>query len=102
VHEQIDQLAEIFAGEPDLSTKQAIKKLRLKSISESELNKIAVEKMRLFDVWKLLVDEAYRKFVVPKIVGEILKSVNYSLEGKRIVEKINNLMKQEEKKYVSR
>jgi glutamyl-tRNA(Gln) amidotransferase subunit E len=101
MHEQIDQLAEIFAGEPDLSTKQAIKKLRLKPISESELNKITLEKMRLFNVWKLLVDEAYRKFVVPKIVGEILKSVNYSLEGKRIVEKINNLIKQEEKKYVN-
>jgi len=58
--------------------------------------------MRLFDVSKLLIDEAYRKYVVPKIVGEILKSVNYSLEGKKLVEKINNLMKQEEKKYVNR
>jgi Glu-tRNA(Gln) amidotransferase subunit E-like FAD-binding protein len=96
LQEQIDQLIEIFAREPNLTIKQAIKKLEPKLISESELDKITLEKMRLFDIGKVFSDEAYRKLVVPKIVGEILKALNYSLEGKRVVEKINNLIEQEE------
>ena len=90
--EQIDALINLFAKEPNLTVKQALKKLGVSPISETELNKLILQKLRLFDKIKTRSDEDYRKIVTPKIVGEVLKSINHSVSGKEVADKIHSLI----------
>jgi hypothetical protein len=46
------------------------------------------EQLELYDQSKLRSDEVYRKLVVPKIVGEVLKSANYSVSGKSVANRV--------------
>jgi glutamyl-tRNA(Gln) amidotransferase subunit E len=90
--QQTDRLAEILAKQPNLTLEEAAKKLRALPISEAELHDHVLKQLNLFGKSKLISDEAYRKIAVPKIVGAILQSINYSVEGKKIVEKIQTLL----------
>jgi glutamyl-tRNA(Gln) amidotransferase subunit E len=90
--EQIEPLIGIFAKEPDLSFTEALNKLGILPISEAELNKLILQKLRLFDEAKIRSDKNFRKAAVPKVVGEVLKSVNHSVSGKEVVGKIHALI----------
>jgi glutamyl-tRNA(Gln) amidotransferase subunit E len=92
--EQIDSLIAILAEEPNLSIEEAVKKLGVSSITEAELKNIILQRLTLFDSSRILSDEAYRKLAVPRIVGEVLKSVNYSVRGEKVVEEILALISQ--------
>jgi glutamyl-tRNA(Gln) amidotransferase subunit E len=95
IPEQIDLLTEIFAKEPKLSIEDVAKKIAVSALEDKELDKLVLQKLSPFDKNKMRSDEAYRKAALPKIVGEVLKSVNRSVKGKTIAERITALIKQE-------
>ena len=79
--EQIDLLAEIITEEPNVTIEEAVNRLCIAKISNSELDKLVLEQLGAYETSKLRSDEAYRRHAVPKIVGEVLKSVGYSVTG---------------------
>jgi glutamyl-tRNA(Gln) amidotransferase subunit E len=89
--QQVEALIQILAEEPELSIKQAVKELAISRVTHAELDSIIQERLSLFEVSKIVSDPVYRKRVVPKIVGEVLKSVNYSVEGKIIAKRVQAL-----------
>jgi len=88
---QIHSLVEIFNKEPMLSIEEVVGKLGISVVTNKELDGLILRYLSLFDKSRILSDQAYREQVVPKIVGEVLKSVNYSVEGKMIAKKIETL-----------
>ena len=92
IPEQMDTLADTLAKEPALPAEQAVKRFSLKPVAEEEISRIIQQRLKAHDMTKLQKDEAYRKFMVPKIVGEVLKAVNYSVEGKKIAEQVQTLI----------
>jgi Glu-tRNA(Gln) amidotransferase subunit E-like FAD-binding protein len=99
--EQIDSLAEIFTEEPNVTIEEAVKKLCIAEISNSELDKLVLEQLEAYETSKLSSDEAYRKYAVPKIVGEVLKSVDYSVTGENVVKRIHALIGREKRNVKS-
>jgi glutamyl-tRNA(Gln) amidotransferase subunit E len=93
IQEQTDPLIEIFAREPNLTIKEALAKLHISHVPDEKLNRIISQQLNKSDRAKLLTDETYRKHELSKIVGETLKAVNHSVEGKRILEKIQAMIK---------
>jgi glutamyl-tRNA(Gln) amidotransferase subunit E len=91
--EQTDPLIEVFAREPNLTIKEALAKLHISHVPDEKLNRIISQQLNKSDRAKLLTDETYRKHELSKIVGETLKAVNHSVEGKRILEKIQAMIK---------
>jgi glutamyl-tRNA(Gln) amidotransferase subunit E len=89
--QQVEALIQILAEKPELNIKQAVKELAISRVTHAELDSIIQERLSLFEASKIVSDPAYRKRVVPKIVGEVLKSINYSVEGKMIVKRIQAL-----------
>lgn len=92
IPEQVDALAEILAEKPSLPLGQALKKLGVSQISDQKLEDIVLQKLNSFDRHRLLTDRTYRKLTVPKIAGEVLKSVKYSVTGKTVAKMINALI----------
>jgi glutamyl-tRNA(Gln) amidotransferase subunit E len=92
IPEQIDRLIDIFAKEPNLSIEEAMQKIGISSVSEAELDKLILQKLRIFGEAKIQSDDDYRKSAVPKIVGEVLKSVNRSVSGKEVADKLHVLI----------
>jgi glutamyl-tRNA(Gln) amidotransferase subunit E len=99
---QIDALVEVFAKEPDLTIQEASSKIGLCRVTEIELRKVILTKMDSFDRSRMVSDEVYRKMVVPKVVGEVLKSVNYSVAGKHVVENVYRLIDEKENRHVEK
>jgi glutamyl-tRNA(Gln) amidotransferase subunit E len=93
IPEQTDPLIEIFAKEPNLTIQEALAKLHISHVPDEKLNKLILRQLNKSDRAKLLTDETYRKHMLPKMVGEILKAVNHSVEGKKILEKIQAMIK---------
>jgi glutamyl-tRNA(Gln) amidotransferase subunit E len=93
IPEQVDTLAEILAEKPSLTLEQALKKLGVPQTSDQKLKDIVLQKLNSFDRHRLLTDRTYRKLTVPKIAGEVLKSVKYSVTGKTVAKMINALIK---------
>ena len=89
--QQVEALIQIFAKEPESSIKQAVEGLAISHVTYAELDSIIQERLSLFEGSKIVSDPVYRKRVVPKIVGEVLKLVNYSVEGERIVKRVQAL-----------
>jgi glutamyl-tRNA(Gln) amidotransferase subunit E len=96
--EQIDKVANILAENPSLTTKKIVKALRFKSVTKSELNRLIQQQLNSQDVAKLRTDETYRKMMIPRLVGALLKKINYSVEGKTVAEKIQALIRNGRKK----
>jgi glutamyl-tRNA(Gln) amidotransferase subunit E len=92
IPEQIDPLINILAKKPNLSIEQAIKKYSPKPATESEINKLIQQQLKSQDLTKLRKNETYRKIMIPKIVGAVLKAVNYSVEGKKIAKQVETLI----------
>jgi glutamyl-tRNA(Gln) amidotransferase subunit E len=92
IPEQIDLLTEIFTKEPKLSIDEAAKKIAVTVLEGKALDRLIFQKLDPFDKNKMRSDEAYRSVVIPKIVGEVLKSVNHSIEGKAVMERIHALI----------
>jgi len=92
IPEQISSLVEVFDKEPNLSIQEALMRLRVSRVTERELDKLILQKLKAFDVARVRSDEVYREIVVPKAVGEVLKAVDYSVSGKIVAEKINTLI----------
>lgn len=90
--EQISSLVEILHDEPDLSLDDALKKLKVIHVSDRDLNELIVQKLDLFDVSRVRSDENYRRLVVPKVVGEVLKAVNHSVSGRIVAESVNSVI----------
>jgi Glu-tRNA(Gln) amidotransferase subunit E-like FAD-binding protein len=95
IPEQIDLLTEISAKEPKLSIEDLIKKIVAVTLKDKELDKLVLQKLGFFDKNRMRSDEAYRKAALPKVVGEVLKSVNRSVKGKTIAERIHALINKE-------
>jgi glutamyl-tRNA(Gln) amidotransferase subunit E len=89
--QQVEALIQIFAEEPEISIKQAVERLTISHATYTELDSIIQEQLSFFEGSKIASDPSYRKRVLPKIVGEVLKSVNYSVEGQRIVKRVQAL-----------
>jgi Glu-tRNA(Gln) amidotransferase subunit E-like FAD-binding protein len=95
IPEQVDLLVDSLAEEPACTVEQALAKLQVSHVSRDELENIIAEQLRLHDQPRLRSDEAYRKFMVPKIVGEVLKSVGFSVSGKLAADKVHSLIAKE-------
>jgi glutamyl-tRNA(Gln) amidotransferase subunit E len=95
IPEQIDFLIEIFAQEPNLSIQDAVKKLQISRISERELDNVILNDLSVCDADRIRSDQVYRRLAVPRIVGAVLKDVDYSVPGKKILEKVNELINEE-------
>jgi glutamyl-tRNA(Gln) amidotransferase subunit E len=96
--EQIDKVANILAQKPSLAIKQIVKALRFKSITKPELNRLIQQQLCSQDMARLHTDETYRKIMIPKIVGAVVKKINYSVEGKTVAEKIQTIIRNGRKK----
>jgi hypothetical protein len=81
-----------MSKDSSLSVKDAVDKSHVPRLPDKELIGIILQKINLFDKDKILSDETYRSYATPKIVGEVLKAVNYSLEGEEILLKLNKLV----------
>jgi len=92
IPEQIDAFIDLFAQEPKLTIEQALTKLHIKPVSEKELDSLIQQQLKLYDQTKLRTDEAYRKIAIPRMVGAILKNINYNVQGNRIADRITNLV----------
>jgi len=93
-YSQIDPLIKILGREPKLSIEEALQKLPPVAVDEATLDRIVSEKLTHEDPSRIVSDEAYRNHMVPKIVGEVLKSVNHSAEGRRVFERVQSLLHQ--------
>jgi len=92
---QVDQFVEILAKEPDLTTEEATKRLHLKRVTDAELDKLVKKQLDAYDSHKLRIDAAYRERVVAKAVGEVLKAISYSVEGKKVMNMVKAAIKPE-------
>jgi len=93
IPEQTDLLIGIFAKKSNLTIKGAIAKLHISHVSDEKLNKLIVRQLNKYDRSKLLSNAIYQKHALPKMVGEVLKEVNYSIQGKKVLRKIRALIK---------
>ncbi|MGD0496298.1 MAG: Glu-tRNA(Gln) amidotransferase subunit GatE [Candidatus Bathyarchaeia archaeon] len=93
-YSQIDSLIKILGREPKLSIEEALRKLPAVAVDEATLDRIVFEKLTQHDLSRIASDEAYRNHMVPRIVGEVLKSFNHSVEGRRVFERVQSLLHQ--------
>jgi len=92
IPEQINLVVHILAKKPDLSIEQAVEKCAPKRATGPEINRLVQLQLKSQDLTKLRKSKTYRKIMIPKIVGAVLKAVNHSLEGKRIAEQVERLI----------
>ncbi len=92
IPEQIESLVEILSAQPTLDIEQARKKLSIPRAGRTRLDALIKRGLRSFDASKIRSDKSYRRVATAKIVGEVLKAVNYSISGKTIAEKVGDLM----------
>lgn len=93
IPEQIDMLVDVLAKKPTLTIEQAVTRLSLKPVTKEEINRLVQQQLKLQNLRRLQKDKTYRNIMVPKIVGAVLKAVNYSVEGKKIAEKVQTLIR---------
>jgi len=93
IPEQIDPIVNILAKEPNLSIEQAVRKHSPKHATKTEISELIQQQLGSQDLKKLRKDETYRKIMIPKIVGAVLKAVNHSVEGKGIAEQVETLIR---------
>jgi glutamyl-tRNA(Gln) amidotransferase subunit E len=91
VREQLDPIVDVLSKQPDLCVREAVSRLHVPKITRTELDGLILKQILGYDVGKIYSDETYRKRVVPKIVGEVLKHVSNSLAGKEIMERAMQL-----------
>jgi glutamyl-tRNA(Gln) amidotransferase subunit E len=96
--EQIEKVADILAKDPSFTVKQIVKTLHFKPVTKPELDSLIQRQLSSQDLAKLYADETYRKIIIPKIIGVVLKKLNYSVEGKAVAEKIQTLIRNGRKK----
>jgi glutamyl-tRNA(Gln) amidotransferase subunit E len=95
IPEQVDSITEVFDREPRLLIDEALNRLQVSHLTEEQFDALILQKLGFFDLAKARSDEAYRERVVPKVVGEVLKTVNRSVPGKTVAQKIRGLISQE-------
>jgi glutamyl-tRNA(Gln) amidotransferase subunit E len=93
----VSEFIEILNKDPKLETKEVVNQLAIPKLTDNELDNIISDKIKSYDKEKLKTDETYRNYVLPKIVGTILKEIKHSEKGNVIVEKIKLHLKEEEK-----
>ncbi|MFW9851838.1 MAG: Glu-tRNA(Gln) amidotransferase subunit GatE [Candidatus Thorarchaeota archaeon] len=93
----ISDFIEILNRNPKMDTQEIVKQLAIPKIPENELDNIILSKIKSYDEEKLKTDESYYNLALPKIIGVILKEINYAEKGKVIAEKIELHLKEEEK-----
>jgi len=91
--EQIDALANMLTEEPQLTIEQAVERLSLKPATEEEISLLIKQQLKSQDLTKLQKDETYKKIMIPRIVGAVLKAVHYSVEGKKVAEQVHALIR---------
>ena len=91
--EQIDALANMLTEEPQLTIEQAVERLSLKPATEEEISLLIKQQLKSQDLTKLQKDETYKKIMIPKIIGAVLKAVHYSVEGKKVAEQVHALIR---------
>lgn len=92
IPEQIGTLLGIFVKDPDMTITDALKKIGFQTFTEKELEELIHKKTESIDSSKARSDPQYRRIAVAKVVGETLKTVNYSVSGKIIAQKVNALL----------
>jgi glutamyl-tRNA(Gln) amidotransferase subunit E len=92
IPEQVGLLVDLFVEDPALGIEEALKKLHVSPVRRDKLELMIAEQLELYDQSRLRSDEAYRKHVVPKIVGEVLKSTNHSISGKGVANRVYALI----------
>jgi glutamyl-tRNA(Gln) amidotransferase subunit E len=89
---QVDLLVKLFAKEPNLSIEGAVKRIQAPRVSHAEVEKLILKQMNNFDLSRIRSDEVYRNIAIPKIAGAVLKSINHSLEGRQVAERVQALI----------
>jgi glutamyl-tRNA(Gln) amidotransferase subunit E len=89
MYQQINSVMEALSKEGKPKVTRAIKEIAARSPAEADLNQLISQQLSHYDLSRVLTDETYRNHVVPKAVGNVLKNVNYSVEGKKVAEKVN-------------
>jgi len=92
IPEQIDPIVNTLAKEPNLSIEQAVKKYSPKPATKPEIGKLIQQQLKSQDLKKLRKNKTYRKIMIPKIVGAVLKAVNHSVEGRKIAKQVEMLI----------
>jgi glutamyl-tRNA(Gln) amidotransferase subunit E len=92
IAEQTDTLANILTKDPKLTVQQAVERFSLKRAAEREVSLLIRRQLKMQDMAKLRKDETYRNIMIPKIVGAVLKAVNYSVEGKKVAKQVQTLI----------
>jgi glutamyl-tRNA(Gln) amidotransferase subunit E len=95
IPEQIASITKVFDIEPRLLIDEALTRLQIPHLTQEQFATLVLQKLSIFDLEKARSDEAYRKHVVPKVVGEVMKATNRSVPGKTVARKIRELLNQE-------
>jgi glutamyl-tRNA(Gln) amidotransferase subunit E len=95
IPEQIASITKVFDIEPRLLIDEALTRLQIPHLTQEQFATLVLQKLSIFDLEKARSDEVYRKHVVPKVVGEVMKATNRSVPGKTVARKIRELLNQE-------
>jgi glutamyl-tRNA(Gln) amidotransferase subunit E len=93
-YQQINMFLEVLKKEPKLSVKEALLKIGASPPPPAEVDRLISSELSLCDLPKVLSDDGYRNLVIPKVVGNVLRSVNFKVEGSEIAKKIQALLRE--------
>ena len=94
MYQQINSVMEALSKEGKPRATRAIKEIAARPPTEADLNQLISQQLSHYDFSRVLTDETYRNHVVPKAVGNVLKIVNYSVEGEKVAERIYMQMRE--------
>jgi glutamyl-tRNA(Gln) amidotransferase subunit E len=94
MYQQINSVMETLSKEGKPRATRAIKEIAARPPTEADLNQLISQQLSHYDFSRVLTDETYRNHVVPKAVGNVLKIVNYSVEGEKVAERIYMQMRE--------
>ena len=89
---QIDLILYVSGKLSARSIRQMAKKLSDLHFSDSEIKALILKQLESFDASKIRSNREYRRFVLAKIAGAVLKAISYSVRGEVVLEQIKSLV----------
>ncbi len=89
---QGERVLRILLSDPSLTIKNIKDKFSLHRVAERRIDDIVHEQIRAVDLKRVRSDRKYRTRMLPRIVGRVLKASDYSVEGKKVLERVNALI----------
>lgn len=94
VREQIPYVLDLITDNEDITIKEIVEKIGLRTQSNQEIDDIIMQKLDNYDVLKLKDDSEYQARYLPKLVGEVMISILHSVPGKDITERVKYVVKE--------